>query len=61
MFEIISSVDNAPDVFLGQYGGQVAYFSAKRIINADFLFGYVFVEKSQTAQSAGAAADSQNE
>jgi hypothetical protein len=55
MFEIIGGIDNVEDVLLGQYGGKVADFSAKRKVNTDILFGYVFVKKAQTAQSAGAA------
>ena len=55
MFEIIGCVDNVDDVLLGQDSGKSLYFSGKRIVNADFLFGYVFVEKTQAAQSAGRA------
>ena len=53
--EIIGCVDNVPDVLLEQDSEKVLYFFGKRIMNTDFPIGYVFVEKTQAAQSAGAA------
>jgi hypothetical protein len=41
-------------ISLGQYGGKLAYFSTKTILNGNLLLCYVVVEKPQSGQSAGA-------